>query len=164
MARVAYLDGSSSSNDTGRGSADQSGKPCTSAVYGRQKSRRPEHKSGARSRCRPTQRDSFALQPLQLRQYDSLLCLVFSFTVGIAGFADFVRLEENDLAKTFISVNARRQGRAVGNFQGHEAFPLRLKRGHVDDDAATGISALAYADGQYAAGNLEVFHGPRKGK
>src|SRR5207302_2812253 len=128
-------------------------------------SRRPERKSWARSRSLQTHpAGQFCARTLQLRQYDSLLCLVFSLTVRIAGLADFVRLEENNLTQTFVGIDTCRQGGAVGNFQGHEAFPLRLKRGHVDNDAATGIGALAYADGQYAAGNLEVFHGPRQGK
>src|SRR5690349_18753536 len=87
---------------------------------------------------------------LEFRQYDSFLCLVFSFTVGIAGFAEFVRLQENDLTETFVGVYTRRQGSSVRDFEGDEAFPLRLKRSHVDDDAATRVGALAYTDSQYA--------------
>jgi hypothetical protein len=44
------------------------------------------------------------------------------------------------------------------------AFPLRLERGDVDDDAATGIGALAQADGQHVARNAEVFDGAGQGE
>lgn len=50
---------------------------------------------------------------LELRQDDSLLGLVLAFTVGVTGFADFVGLEENDLAKAFVGVNAGRKRRGV---------------------------------------------------
>jgi hypothetical protein len=35
-----------------------------------------------------------------------------------------------------------------------------IASGHVDDDAAAGISRLAEADGQYGSWNPEVFNGP----
>jgi hypothetical protein len=51
--------------------------------------------------------------PLQLRQHYPLLGLVLTLAVGVAGFADFIGLEEQDLAQAFVCVNARRQRRGV---------------------------------------------------
>ncbi len=44
------------------------------------------------------------------------------------------------------------------------AFPLRLQRGDVDDDAATRVGALAQADGQDVARDAEVLDGARQGE
>ncbi|MDT4866365.1 hypothetical protein FQZ97_1012150 [compost metagenome] len=44
------------------------------------------------------------------------------------------------------------------------AFPFRLQRRDVDDDAAARVGALAQADGQHIAGNAEVFHGAGQGE
>jgi hypothetical protein len=49
---------------------------------------------------------SIATIPLQLGQHDAFLGLVFAFAVGVAGFADFVGLEEDDLAQAFVGVDA----------------------------------------------------------
>src|SRR5450756_1229810 len=46
----------------------------------------------------------------------------------------------------------------------HIAFPLRLERCDVDDDAAARISGLAQADGQYTAWDAEIFDGTRQRK
>ena len=44
------------------------------------------------------------------------------------------------------------------------AFPFRFQRGHVHDNAATGIGAFSKAHGQHTAGNTEVLNraGQRK--
>ena len=42
------------------------------------------------------------------------------------------------------------------------AFPFRLQRRHVDDDAAARVGALAQADGQHAARNAEILDGARQ--
>src|SRR4051812_24818949 len=101
---------------------------------------------------------------LKFWQDDSSLRLVLSFTIGVAGFANFVRLEENNLAKAFVGVDPRRKRRGVGDFEGDESFPFGLERGHIYDNSATRISALTHADGQHAAGNSEVFDRAGQGK
>ncbi len=101
---------------------------------------------------------------LQLREDDGLLFLVFAFFVGVGNFAFFVGFEEEDLGKTFVGVDLGREGRGIGNFEGDEAFPFRLKGGDVDDDAAAGVGAFAEADGEDVAGDAEVFDSAGKGK
>src|SRR5579862_5691681 len=103
-------------------------------------------------------------QGLKLGQHDSLLRLIFPFTVGVAGFTDLVGLEKDNLAESFVGVDPCRKWGGIRDFQRDEAFPLRLEGRHVDDDAATGIGTFANADGQHAAGNLEVFDRTRQGK
>src|SRR5678816_3322384 len=105
MARVASLNGSSSRNNTERGVSDQSGKPCTSAVYEGSRQRAGKEVRAKENSATALDRAGICPTPLQFRQYDSFLCLVFSFTVGIAGLADFVRLEEDDLTETFVGVD-----------------------------------------------------------
>src|SRR5487761_16232 len=100
-----------------------------------------------------------ALNP---RQDDAFLRLVLPFFVFVGNLADFVRLEEEDLAQSFVRINARGQRSSVGDFQGDVAFPLRLERGYVHDDAAARVCRFSDADGEDAARNLEVFH--RAGK
>src|ERR1019366_2100789 len=73
---------------------------------------------------------------LQLRKYDSLLVLVLSLAVGVTDLAHFVGLEEENLAETFVGVDARGQRRCVRYLQRDEAFPLGLERGDVDNDSA----------------------------
>jgi hypothetical protein len=51
--------------------------------------------------------------PLQLWKHDPFLRLVLSFAIRVAGLAHLIRLEEQNLAQTFIGINARRQGRRV---------------------------------------------------
>jgi hypothetical protein len=77
---------------------------------------------------------------LKLRQNNSLLFLIFSGFVFVAGFARLVALEEEDLAKAFIGIDFGRQRGAVRDFQCDKAFPLRLKGRYVYDDAAAGVS------------------------
>src|SRR5215472_13484253 len=104
---------------------------------------------------------SGATRSSKLWQDDSLLSLVLAFAVGVAGFADFVGFEEDDLAEAFVGVDAGRQWRCVRNLERDETLPLGLERRDVDDDAAAGVGAFTNADGQHAAGNLEVFHRAR---
>ena len=52
---------------------------------------------------------------LQLWKDYSLLGLVLAFAVGVAGFADFVGLEEDDLAEAFVGVDACGKWRGVGD-------------------------------------------------
>jgi hypothetical protein len=101
---------------------------------------------------------------LEVRQHDAFLPLIFSVLVLVADLADLVGLEEQDLAEAFVGVDARGQRRGVGDLEGDEAFPLRLKRRDVDDDAAARVGRLADADGQHVARNLEVLHRARQGK
>jgi len=58
---------------------------------------------------RPGAPPSYALSILQLRKHDSLLGLILSLAVGVAGFADFVGLEKDDLAEPFVGVDSRGQ-------------------------------------------------------
>ena len=98
-----------------------------------------------------TTNDNRLTTNLQLRQHNPFLRLIFAFAVGIAGLADFVRLKEQNLTQAFVGINTRRQRRGVGDFERDEAFPLRLERRDVDDDAAAGIRALTHTDGQHVA-------------
>src|ERR1017187_809171 len=75
----------------------------------------------------------------QFRQHDSRLPLVLALLVLVADFARLVPEEEQDLTKSLIRIDAGWQGSGVGNFQRHEALPLRLERRHVDDDPAACI-------------------------
>src|SRR5207237_7916722 len=90
--------------------------------------------------------------------------LIFAFAVGVAGLADLVGLEKENLAEAFVGVDFGGQWSGVGDLQSDKAFPLRLKRRDVHDDAAAGISALAHADGQHVARDLEILHRTGQGK
>src|SRR5262245_49067984 len=85
---------------------------------------------------------------LQTRQDDASLRLILAVFIFVAEFAVFIGEEEDDLAKSFVGVNLRRQRRGIADFEGDKTFPLRLKRRDVDDDAAAGIGGLADADRQ----------------
>src|SRR6185312_13233512 len=84
---------------------------------------------------------------LELGQGHPGLLLVLALLVGIAGLANVVRvgLEEEDLADPFVSVNLGGQGRGIADLQGDKAFPLRLERSHVGDDAAAGVGGFPQA-------------------
>ena len=64
---------------------------------------------------------------------------IFARAVGIAGFARFIALEEQKLARAFIGVNLCWQWRRVGKFKRHMPLPTRLKRGDVYDNPAARI-------------------------
>jgi len=92
------------------------------------------------------------------------LSLVFSLPVSVAGCADFVGLEEEELGDAFVGINACGQRRCVGKFQGDMAFPFRLQRRDVDDDAAARIGGFSKADDEHIAGDAEIFNGARQSK
>ena len=97
-------------------------------------------------------------------QDDALLGLVLAFSVGVADFANFVGLEEEDLAEAFVGVNLGRERRGIGNLQRYEALPLGLERRDVHDDAAAGVGGFTHADGQDVARNFEIFDGTGQGE
>jgi hypothetical protein len=101
---------------------------------------------------------------LQLGQHDPCLLLVFAGFVFVADVGWLVALEEEDLAQALIGVNLGGQGRAIGDFKRDKAFPLRLKGGYVDDDAAAGVRGLADADGQNVTRDFEVLNRARQGE
>lgn len=99
---------------------------------------------------------------LRLGQGNAGLPHVFAFSVFIGSFAHFVALEEEHLRYAFSSVDFGRQRRGVGEFERYIAFPFRLERGHVHDDAAAGISGFAQAHGEHVAWDAEIFHRARQ--
>jgi two-component system OmpR family sensor kinase len=94
-----------------------------------------------------------------LRQGHAMLALVLAAAVLVRGLADFIALEEQHLRAAFAGVDLGRQRRGVRELQRHIAFPLRLERRHVDDDAAARIGRFAQADRQHVARNAEVLDG-----
>src|ERR1051326_8037298 len=64
---------------------------------------------------------------LKLGQHDSLLRLIFPFTVGVAGFTDLVGLEEDDLAEAFVGIDACRKWSGIGDFQRSEEHTSELQ-------------------------------------
>src|SRR6185312_6942686 len=61
----------------------------------------------------------------------------------------------------------RRSSRAAGWYwrtPGSHGPPLGLERGHVDDDAAARVGALAQAYRQHAARDAEILHRASQGK
>ena len=96
---------------------------------------------------------------LRLGQGNAGLSHVFAFAVFVGGFAHFVALKEEDLRHAFAGINFGGQRRGVGKFQRHIAFPFRLERGHVHDDAAARVGGFAQAHGQHVARDAEIFHG-----
>ena len=68
------------------------------------------------------------------------------------------------MSHAFACINFGRQGGGVGKLKRNVAFPLRLERGNVDDNAAASVSGLAQADGQDVARNAEIFDCARQCK
>src|ERR1700754_130638 len=97
-------------------------------------------------------------------QRDAALALVLAATVGVGHSALLVGLEQEHLRHAFVSVDFCGQRGGVGELQGHVTLPLRLERGHVHDDAAAGIRALAEADREHLARNAEVLNGACQGE
>ena len=95
---------------------------------------------------------------LRLGQGNAGLPHVFAFAVFVGGFAYFVALEEEHLSHAFASVDFGGQGGSVGKFQRYIAFPFRLERGHVHDDAAARIGGFAQTHGEHVARDAEIFH------
>ena len=92
------------------------------------------------------------------------LTLVFTPPVFVARRANFVCFEEQHLRTALTSVDFRGQRGGVAEFQRHEPFPLRLKRRHVDNDAAARVGAFTQANRQQIARNAEILHRPRQCK
>ena len=98
---------------------------------------------------------------LNARQDDSLLSLILAFLVLVGDLAQLVRFQKDDLAKSLVGIDARRQRRGVGDLQRDVAFPLRLERRDINNDAAARVGGLSQADGQDIARNAKLFHRPR---
>src|SRR5690606_7587730 len=92
----------------------------------------------------------------ELGEGHAALAHVLAGAVGIADFARLVALKKQELAGAFVRIDLGGERRGVREFQRHVAFPFGLERGHVHDDAAAGISALAEADHQHVARDAEV--------
>src|ERR1700729_571617 len=93
---------------------------------------------------------SAAAEPLpysQLRQNNSLLLLILSLAIRIAGLARLVAVKEQNLAQSLVGVNLRRQRRGIRNLQRDKSLPLRLEGCHVHNNAAARIGRLPDADG-----------------
>src|SRR3977135_1592473 len=91
---------------------------------------------GYRGARRPAWRPAPAGASSDLGQRDALLALIFAAAVLVRGLADFVGLEEDHLRDALVGVDLRGQRSRVGKLQRDIAFPLRLERRDVDDDAA----------------------------
>ena len=98
------------------------------------------------------------------RQGHAALPHVLARPIPVGGFADLVRLQKQHLRHSLVGINLRRQGCGIGKLQGHMSLPLRLQRGHVNDDAAARISGFAKTDGQHIARNAEILDGSRQCK
>ena len=92
------------------------------------------------------------------------LALVFTATVFVAGGTNLVRFEEQHLRTALARVDFGWQRRGVAEFQGYKAFPLWLKRRHIDNDAAARIGAFTQAYRQNIAWNAKILHRPRQCK
>src|SRR6218665_2157105 len=114
--------------------------------------------------CRIAMARATASIALQLRQGHPALAHIFAGAVGIAGLAGLVALEEEELAGALIGIDLRRERRGVAELERDMAFPARLERGHVHDDAAAGISGLAEADDEHVARHPEIFDRAGEGK
>src|SRR5664279_4082672 len=98
----------------------------------------------------------YCAEASDLGKRNALLALVLAAAVLVRRLADLVRFEEDHLRDAFVGVDLRRKRRRVRELERDVAFPLRLERRHVDDDAAARIRALAEADGEHVARNAEV--------
>ncbi len=87
-----------------------------------------------------------------------MLALVLTTTVFVRSAADFIALKEKDLSAALASINFDWQWGGIGKLQGDITFPLGLKGRDVDDDSATRIGTLAYANGLHIARDLEILH------
>src|SRR3989454_7775555 len=63
-----------------------------------------------------------------------------------------------------VGVDLRGEWRGIRDLECDVALPLGLERGHVGDDAATGVRALPDADRQHVAGDAEVLDRARQGE
>src|SRR5215813_12994373 len=70
------------------------------------------------------------------RQSEPLLVLVLAPLVAVAGLANRLAPQEEDLGDAFAGINLGRQRRRVTDLDRHLAPPLRLQGRYVHDDAA----------------------------
>lgn len=87
------------------------------------------------------------------------LILVLATLVGVALFADFISLKEDELCDAFVGVNFGGERGGVADFECHLAAPFGLERGDVDDQTATCVCALANANDEYVARYFDVLNG-----
>ena len=85
-----------------------------------------------------------------LRQSHPNLPLVLTAAVFVRHLTNIVLVafKKQHLGATFTCINFGRQRCGVGEFQRYVAFPFRLKRRHVNYDAAACVSAFTQADGK----------------
>src|ERR1700722_10766781 len=100
----------------------------------------------------------------KLGQDDSLLLLILSLAVGVAGLAGLISMKEQNLAQSFVCIDSGGQRCGVGDLQRHKPFPLRLKRRYIHDDAATRVRRLANADRKNVSGNTKILLRTRQSK
>ena len=93
---------------------------------------------------------------LEFRDGDSFLSHIFSASVFVGGFADFVGFEEKHLSETFVSIDFSWQGGGIGDFE--------CEWGDIHDNTTAGISRFSKADRQDITGNAEIFNAARQGK
>ena len=67
--------------------------------------------------------------------------------------------KEDELGDALVGVDLGGQGRGVGDFQRDLAAPLGLEGRDIDDQAATGVGALADADDQDVSGDFDGLDG-----
>src|SRR5690606_32782440 len=101
---------------------------------------------------------------LGLGQRHALLSLIFPAAILIRDLADLVRFQEQHLRHTLVGVNLRRERRRVRELERDVAFPFRLERRHVHDDAAARIRGLAQADRQDVPRDSEILDRARQGE
>ncbi len=90
----------------------------------------------------PIMKKLLAIYTIDFREYKTFLVLIFTLFVGIAGFANLVTTEEKKLSDALFGIDFGRKRSCITNLDSDLATPFRLKRSHVDNNAASGISAL----------------------
>src|SRR5216683_3195625 len=92
----------------------------------------------------------------ELGQCHAALTHIFAGTVGIGGLAGLLAAKEEKLADPLAGIDLGRQRRRVRDLDGDVAFPFRLERRHVDDDAAARIGRFAETDDEDVARHAEI--------
>ena len=100
---------------------------------------------------------------LGLGQRHALLALIFTTAVLVGYFTRLIRFKKQHLCDTLIRINLCRQRCGVREFQSDVPFPLRFKRGDVDDNTAARIGRFAETDGRGVARAGKVFDRARQG-
>jgi hypothetical protein len=93
---------------------------------------------------------------------DPTLFLIFAIAISVGNFTCFDGTKKQHLRQPFVCVNPCRKRRGIGNFQSNVALPFRLKRRHVDNNTAAGISAFAKANGKNVAWDTEILNTTRQ--